>query len=175
MDSVGQDMTRSSIGRRADGSAGADLPAVGASSGVQGPLRGDAPAWRAAAAGLAFGMASVVWSFNGSIPGWAGVVGVLGLVALGLLSMAGLHFVVDQEKARRTVFYAGEGQPAWFFVNFLGVFQIPYALVAPLADDTTRALVAAALGVGVAVANQAIIGHCMTRRAQPASEPVPLG
>ena len=47
--------------------------------------------------------------------------------------------------------------------------------VAPLADDTARALVAAALGVVVAVANQAIIGRCMTRRAQPAPEPVPLG
>ncbi len=175
MDSVSHGMTRTDGDQRRQQSAAPDVPAAGTSADLQGPPRGDAPAWRAAAAGLAFGLASVVWSSSAVLPEWTGIIGTLGLLALGLLSMAGLRFVVDRRKARRNVFYAGEGQPAWFLVNFLGVFQIPYALVAPLADDTARALVAAALGVVVAVANQAIIGRCMTRRAQPAPEPVPLG
>lgn len=175
MDSVSQDTTRTDVDPRPARPAAADVPADRASAEAQGPPRGDAPAWRAACAGLAFGLASVVWSFNAVLSEWTAILGTAGLLALGLLSMAGLRFAVDQRKARRNVFYGGEGQPAWFLVNFLGVFQVPYALVAPMAQGTAHALVAAALGVVVAVANQAIIGRYMTRRARPAPESVPLG
>lgn len=175
MDSVSHGMTSTDVDQRPEQSAAVGVPDERAPAEAQGPPRGDAPAWRAAAAGLAFGLASVVWSFNAVLSEWTSIGGTLALVALGLLCMAGLRFLVDQRKARRNVFYGGEGQPAWFLVNFLGVFQVPYALVAPMAQGTAHALVAAALGVVVAVANQAIIGRYMTRRARPAPESVPLG
>jgi len=133
------------------------------------------PAWRAAAVGAAFGLASVVWSLNGHLSEWTAIGGMAGFYALGFLSMLGLRFVVDQEKARKNVFYAGEGQAAWFLLNFLGIFQIPWFFVSGIDDPSMLALAAAGLGIVVALANQAIVARYMTRKVQPEPEPVPLG
>lgn len=139
------------------------------------PPRGDAPAWRAAGVGMAFGMASVVWSLHARLPDWVAVGAVAGLLALGLLCMVGLRFVVDQDKARRAVFYTGEGQGSWFAVNFFGVFQIPWVFITGITETVPLVLSASGLGIVVAVANQTIVSRCMTRRPQPAPEIVPLG
>lgn len=139
------------------------------------PPRGDAPAWRAAGVGMAFGMASVVWSLHARLPDWVAVGAVAGLLALGLLCMAGLRFVVDQDKARRTVFYTGEGQGSWFAVNVFGMFQIPWVFITGITETVPLVLSASGLGIVVAVANQTIVSRCMTRRPQPAPEIVPLG
>ncbi|CAM3845701.1 hypothetical protein E4A47_07455 [Micrococcus flavus] len=139
------------------------------------PPRVDAPAWRAAGVGMAFGMAAVVWSLHARLPDWVAVGAVAGLLALGLLCMAGLRFVVDQDKARRTVFYTGEGQGSWFAVNVFGMFQIPWVFITGITETVPLVLSASGLGIVVAVANQTIVSRCMTRRPQPAPEIVPLG
>lgn len=139
------------------------------------PPRGDAPAWRAAGVGMAFGMASVVWSLHARLPDWVAVGAVAGLLALGFLCMAGLRFVVDQDKARRAVFYTGEGQGSWFAVNVFGMFQIPWVFITGITETVPLVLSASGLGIVVAVANQTIVSRCMTRRPQPAPEIVPLG
>lgn len=139
------------------------------------PPRGDAPAWRATGVGMAFGMASVVWSLHARLPDWVAVGAVAGLLALGLLCMAGLRFVVDQDEARRAVFYTGEGQGSWFAVNVFGVFQIPWVFITGITETVPLVLSASGLGIVVAVANQTIVSRCMTRRPQPAPEIVPLG
>lgn len=181
MDPVSRDTVRTEDDLRAGAavvdphpSSTADASAVTA-QGTHTPPRGDAPAWRAAAVGAAFGLASVVWSLNQHLSEWAAVGGTVGLMALGLLCMVGLRFVVDQERARRNVFYVGEGHAAWFFVNFLGMWQIPGLFVSGIADPTALVLTAAGLGIAVALANQAIVARCMTRKVQPEPEPVPLG
>lgn len=174
MDTVSQDTARpadDSATDRSDAAVGRAAPPQA----TDGTPRGDALAWRAASVGAAFGLASVVWSLNGRLAEWVAIGGVAGLIALGYLFMTGLRFVVDQEKARKNVFYAGEGQTAWFLVNFLGVFQIPWFFVSGIADPSTLALTAAGLGIVVAVANQALVSRYMTCRRQPNPEPVPLG
>ena len=174
MDTVSQDTARPVGGMRADRTlADAEPAAPDAPRAV--PPRGDAPAWRAAGAGLCFGLASVVWSLNQHLSEWAAIGGVVGLIVLGWLCVLGLRFVVDQAEARRSVFYGGQGQAAWFLVNLLGVFQIPWMLVSGIQDPLVLVLVAAGLGIAVAVANQAIVSRSMTGRAQPEPEPVPLG
>lgn len=164
MDAVSQDTARPVGGLRMD-----RTPADPA------PPRGDAPALRAAGVGLFFGLASVVCSLQQHLSEWAVIGGLCALLGLGYLCMLGLRFVVDQAKARKTVFYTGEGHTAWFFVNFFGVFQIPWMLVSRIADPTVLVFSAAGVGIAVAVANQAIVSRSMTRRVQPEPEPVPHG
>ena len=165
MDTGSQDTAHAAVG---------DVGSTPSARSADTPPQGDAPAWRAAGVGLAFGMASVVWSLHARLPDGVVVGAVAGLVALGLLCMAGLRFVVDQEKARRAVFYTGEGQGAWFAVNFFGVFQIPWVFITGIPGTVPLVLSAAGLGIVVAVANQTIVSRCMTRRPQPVPATVPL-
>lgn len=174
MDAVAQNTGRR-VGEPLTERSDAGTGHTAASQGRDGTLRGDAPAWRAAGVGAAFGLAAVVWSLQDHLAEWSAIGGAAAFMALGLLSMTGLRFVVDQEKARRTVFYAGERQGAWFLLNFLGIFQIPRFLISGIADPTGLVLAAAGLGIVVAVANQALVSRYMTGRRQPDPEPVPLG
>lgn len=151
----------------------APLAGVAAQDAV--PPGSEGPAWPAAGAGVCFGLASVVSSLREQLTEAAALGMVIGLTVLGFLCLLGLRFVVDQTKARRSVFYSGEGVTAWYLMNFFGVFQIPWMVVSGIADPTVLVLSAAGVGIAVAVVNQAIISRTMTRRPQPTPDPVPLG
>ena len=105
---------------------------------------------RIAVAAALVGCAGVVSGLRHELGlGWA--VGLLTACLLGVvLALRDVHHRVDQEKARRTVFYAGEGSAALFVLLTVGLSVVPAWVIGALPDPALQSPAAAVLAAAVA-------------------------
>ncbi|MFJ3312813.1 hypothetical protein ACIPJU_08390 [Micrococcus endophyticus] len=134
-------------------------------------------AWRLriVLASTAFGGAAGALALRTQLPpAWLLVAAVVAVV-LGVVALRGVHHRVDQEKARRTVFYAGEGSAALFVLLTVGLSVVPAWVIGALPDPALQSPAAAVLAAAVASAVHGVLSATTTPTPQPVPDVVRPG